>query len=314
MERLNYLNEKKTQLVYKNFKFQCDSRTRKDGSRFYKCVEYKAYNCSATLSVNDVDFTGSETHSHLPMLPIEAEYLINVETLKQSVTTTRMNMDDIKREYQQIYERLDQKHGRLLLSPHWRSWAAVRTMFNKIITRSSQGTTINKRTFEYGLKIRFLNDQEFRFWVKRFCTLALIPLENLDEAWNIILDETPSGDEPSIFKLIKYFVNTWLIGKHGSHCIPSIWNRFEEEHRTTGSNEAYHRRMNKDLSPHSSLPKVIDFFKMIDSEASQKYLSIKNGTPEAESYNQKKKVDKQFNGILENTQKESQEPSICSKN
>ena len=46
------------------------------------------------------------------MLPIEAEYLIYVEELKQAITTTpTMNMERIKQKYQQIYERLDQKHG-----------------------------------------------------------------------------------------------------------------------------------------------------------------------------------------------------------
>ena len=33
MDRLIFLNEKKTQLVYRNFKFQDDARLRKDGSR-----------------------------------------------------------------------------------------------------------------------------------------------------------------------------------------------------------------------------------------------------------------------------------------
>ena len=121
MERLIFLIEKKNQLVYKKFKFQFDSKPRTDGTRFYKCADYKLYTCKATLSVKDDDeFTSnSETRSHFPMLPIEAEYLISVEKLKQEVTTNpTMNIDDIKRKYEKLYENLDQQHGRTLLSPH----------------------------------------------------------------------------------------------------------------------------------------------------------------------------------------------------
>ena len=130
--------------------------------------------------------------------------------------------------------------------------------------------------------MRYIRDQEFKFWVKRFSTLAIIPLLNLQEAWDFILDELPEGDETAIFKLLQYFINTWLIGKSGSHCIPSIWNRYEDKSRTTSSNEAYHRRMNKELSPHSSITNVIEFFKVIENEASQnfQYLSIKNSATE----------------------------------
>ena len=50
-------------------------------------------------------------------MPIEAEYLISVEKLKQEVTTNpTMNIDDIKHKYEKIYEHLDQQHGRTLLS------------------------------------------------------------------------------------------------------------------------------------------------------------------------------------------------------
>ena len=39
MNEIVFLNDKKAQLVHKNFKYQEDARVRKDGSRFYKCVE-----------------------------------------------------------------------------------------------------------------------------------------------------------------------------------------------------------------------------------------------------------------------------------
>ena len=62
MDRLIFLNEKKTQLVYRNFKFQDDARLRKDGSRYYRCNDYKSYSCPATLSVKGDDIKSNNNH------------------------------------------------------------------------------------------------------------------------------------------------------------------------------------------------------------------------------------------------------------
>ena len=54
---------------------------------------------------SDDDFkANSEAQTHFPMLPIEAEYLIKLEELKLAVVTTpTMNIEDVKRAYQQIH-------------------------------------------------------------------------------------------------------------------------------------------------------------------------------------------------------------------
>ena len=43
MDQIDFLNEKKTQLVYNNLKYQDDCRPRKNGSRFYRCADYKVH-------------------------------------------------------------------------------------------------------------------------------------------------------------------------------------------------------------------------------------------------------------------------------
>ena len=57
------------------------------------------------------------------MLSIAAEYLVQYEGLKQSIETDlTITIQEIKRKYDQIYDELNKKYGRELLSPHWRSW------------------------------------------------------------------------------------------------------------------------------------------------------------------------------------------------
>ena len=144
---------------------------------------------------------------------------------------------------------------------------AIALTFNneKIIVKSCWfhfSQAIFKRITILGLKIRYHSDQVFKFWVRKFSALALIPLNDIEKAWDIIISETPTRDEQAIFNFIKYFHDTWLVGKHGSHCSPEIWNRHGEKIRTNNHLEGYHRKMNKALNPHSSITKVIDFFKV----------------------------------------------------
>ena len=139
MDQIYFLNEKKTQLVYSNFKYHHDCKLRKDGSRFYRCVDYKEYRCPATLIINVEVFTKKHEHNHLPMFPIAAEYLISVERLKQSIVTclTITNIE-IKRQYDQIYTQLDTKYSRELINPHWKSRAEVRVTLTRLNKKNSK--------------------------------------------------------------------------------------------------------------------------------------------------------------------------------
>ncbi|RNA16054.1 Ragulator complex LAMTOR3 [Brachionus plicatilis] len=70
---------------------------------------------------------------------------------------------------------------------------------------------IRKRIFLNGFKSNFLLNSDFKFWVKRFMALALIPIENIEEAFDIILTEIPIADE-KILAFIRYFKDQWLNG------------------------------------------------------------------------------------------------------
>ena len=69
-------------------------------------------------------------HNHLPMFEVEAEYLTSVHQLKQVCSS--ISIQEVKRRYEQIHQHLDQKYGRKILTPYWRSWSSIRTTFNKI--------------------------------------------------------------------------------------------------------------------------------------------------------------------------------------
>ena len=69
----------------------------------------------------------------------------------------------------------------------------------------------------------------------------------------------------SIFEFLKYFSNTWLLGKHGAG--PEIWNVSEDDIRTNNIVEGYHSKINKVLANHSKISNVIPYFKDLFSDS-----------------------------------------------
>lgn len=63
-----------------------------------------------------------------------------------------------------------------------------------------------------GLRPLYRVNHDFKLWIRRFGALPLIPLDKLEEAWNIILDTIPVQITDNILKFILYFFNTWLAG------------------------------------------------------------------------------------------------------
>lgn len=123
--------KKKKQFVYNCHKYQFDSRPRANGSRIFNCIEFKQLKCpnSMTLINDEIQSINCE-HNHLPMFEDEVEYLTSVHQLKQVCSS--ISLQEVKRRYEQIHQHLDQKYGRKILTPYWRSWSSIRTTFNKI--------------------------------------------------------------------------------------------------------------------------------------------------------------------------------------
>ena len=74
------------------------------------------------------------------------------------------------------------------------------------------------------------------------------------------------------------------------------------EIRTNNHLEGYHSKMNKALKPHSSISKVIDFFKAQDQISSHEYLAHKAGKTEPKTYTNKKKSYIDFENKLNEIQ------------
>ena len=126
--------------------------------------------------------------------------------------------------------------------------------------------------------MRFSTDLAFKLWVRQFGALALIPLDKIMEAWSIIIDTIPGELNSQLIKFLNYFISTWIIGKQGSTLTPKVWNLFDlEGDRTNNVMEGGHSSSNRQLKPHSDIYKVINFFKITESENTNMYLRYQQG-------------------------------------
>ncbi|CAF0894177.1 unnamed protein product [Brachionus calyciflorus] len=97
---------------------------------------------------------------------------------------------------------------------------------------------IRKKIFLFGYKNIYLHNYKFKFWIKRFMALALIPLENIKNGIDIIVEEIPEKDE-KLIEFIKYFKKQWLNGSIS----PEIWNHHFSQKRTNNNLEGFHSKL-----------------------------------------------------------------------
>jgi hypothetical protein len=319
-----YTNIKKSVIAYKKYTYALNKKRPNNGGYYFRCV---TTDCSASLLIlNDRIITEKDyfEHSHFPALPIYSEYQVMLGKLKIQIVNEQLNISEVKKRYNDIYKILKSVLLNIKDASQELKLTKATTDFESglqnsiaIVFNKNNNITIKACWFHFnqaiirrismlGLKMRYINDQDFRFWVRKFTALALIPekIEDLEKAWGIIICETPTGDEELVDKFIRYFIDTWLLGRHGSHCIPSIWNRHKEKIRTNNNLEGYHSMMNKSLNPHSKITDVIDFFKTQDQKTSYEYLAEKAGKKEAKCYKSSKKINIDFDEKLEKIQSE----------
>ncbi|RNA14062.1 hypothetical protein BpHYR1_006904 [Brachionus plicatilis] len=100
--------------------------------------------------------------------------------------------------------------------------------------------------------------------------LTLIPIENIKEAFDIILAEIPIANE-KIMAFIQYFKDQWLNGTVS----PEIWNHFNSQKRTNNDLEGFHSKLSK-LSKfvpkhHPKLAELIRCLKKDDAKTRNDY-------------------------------------------
>jgi hypothetical protein len=83
-----------------------------------------------------------------------------------------------------------------------------------------------------GFQQKYANDFEFRLWFKQFTALALIPLEKLEQAFTIIIENGGQYlNDVNMQRFISYFIEQWLNG----NISPEIWNHFQSGQRRTNN-------------------------------------------------------------------------------
>ena len=143
-----------------------------------------------------------------------------------------------------------------------------------------------------GFRSDYLNNHQFRVWCRRFGALALVPMNNFLEAWDIILDEIPIPVSQKLMSFLQYFVDTWFNGKNGSS--PILWNLYgSPDARTNNNVEGFHSRINRNLQAHSDIYTVISYFQTLDLEIVDLYLKAKIGLDKPKKQ-KKKDADKDF--------------------
>ena len=93
-----------------------------------------------------------------------------------------------------------------------------------------------------------------------FVALALIPVDKINEALEIIQKDTPSNCD----SIYNYFIRQWV-----NKVKPEIWNHFEyNNHRTNNRAEGYHSKINKLISNHNpNIFHIINLLKSIELNA-----------------------------------------------
>ena len=146
---------------------------------------------------------------------------------------------------------------------------------------------------EIGLKSNYNQSFHFKFWVKRFMALALISMENIKEAMDIIISEIDSNSNIAIKQadFVVYFVNQWLNAKKSKQG-PEIWNQHQATIKTNNVSEANHSSMPSTIPRHNPLVcQIIKYFKECDSVSSDKFLKLKNNFSASQMRSSKSQKD-----------------------
>jgi hypothetical protein len=85
------------------------------------------------------------------------------------------------------------------------------------------------------MKSLYMNDYNFRFWIKQFMALALIPIQMLETAIAIIIKPIFILNDKQL-EFVEYFVSQWCNAKKSKQC-PDIWNIHEATMRTNYNSE-----------------------------------------------------------------------------
>ena len=101
---------------------------------------------------------------------------------------------------------------------------------------------IGRWIFKHSYKKAYINNLGFKKWFRKLAALACVPLDQINEAFDLIQIDAPGDIEAA--PILNYFRKTWLEGQFPS----SEWNQYGDfNERTNNSVEAYNKQVNTKL-------------------------------------------------------------------
>ncbi|CAI6352025.1 unnamed protein product [Macrosiphum euphorbiae] len=142
---------------------------------------------------------------------------------------------------------------------------------------------IYRKIQNIGLSTKYANDPEFNLLARHLPAMAFLPVDRVQEGWAIIKPLFGSNEEEQ--SLLKYFEHSYIIGRQVMKTRgrprresvytpplfpPELWSVAERLStglpRTTNTAESWHRKLNRLISPHPGLYKLIKTLQSTQNE------------------------------------------------
>ncbi|CAF0898485.1 unnamed protein product [Brachionus calyciflorus] len=262
-------------------------RLNKDESTYYTCISAKC-KCSITLKnekiiraigqIKNIVFTEItpipeiydeeinplwNSQKFLPNLPKSPEEINLPEDFKKTVVGEPFLLFDTMDDDRIIAFCTNNGLTRLSKAEQWHLDATFKAQ------------CIWRHLSTIGLKKRYTKNEPFRLWIKKLIGLALVPLDMLENAYEIVKTTIPKNEKTSTDKMINYIDNTWIMGRYPR----ALWNHSNTIGPRTNNNvEGFHSKFNRSIgSSHPHIFKLIKLFQDYESLFSIKCERIQSG-------------------------------------
>jgi hypothetical protein len=141
------------------------------------------------------------------------------------------------------------------------------------------GQSFYRKLCSEGLKEQYTNDVNLRNWFKKIISLALIPIEKVEDVFEQLCIEKPDYDE-KIDNFLDYVLLNYIRNdENDRYVFPlEVWNHYESEKRTNNDLEGYNSKLEKFLGNHPNIWLFINKIKAEESTATLKYMRLNNET------------------------------------
>lgn len=195
MEDLIFINENKSQIIYKHFKYQ-RSAINKNGTSYYVCIDSE---CGVSLTTDEdaIAREPKKKHRHDPVSDCEIDIKIAINKLKISVQQD-LNLDT-QTAYNNIYLELVVKYKaeKKLLTYLWKEWSEIKHVFK--YHRSLKQPKLPKDHSEISItgELAYLNGKPF------------LRFDNKDSKSRILIFMSDSGAETLANSMTWHFDGTF---------------------------------------------------------------------------------------------------------